>query len=71
MNNLHILFEIKNLGGATMLINFQGSSFVGLYFASLDTTMDGKVLCLKVEDINRFYDVSEKDEKKQFIKLLT
>jgi len=71
MNDLHILSEIQHFGGATMLIDFTRSAFVALDFASLDTTMDGKVLCLKVEDINRFYDVSEKDEKKQFIKLLT
>ena len=71
LSDLELLAELQHYGAATCLIDFTTSALIALWFAcSKETDLEGKVVALATDDIDKFSTVSYEDLNKPVKELL-
>ncbi|MDC9721105.1 MAG: tetratricopeptide repeat protein, partial [Gammaproteobacteria bacterium] len=70
-SDLDLLGDLQHFGCATPLIDFSYNALTALWFACEDSTKDGKLVCLKTNEIERFLKVSREDKKQSLNQILS
>ena len=62
LSDLELLAELQHYGAATCLIDFTTSALIALWFAcSKETDLEGKIVAMATDDIDRFSTLTYKD----------